>query len=148
MLTFKKLFILLALLLMTTSPHAQTDSAEQIAAKIPLQNYIKAHETGNPEFIRRAFTADAKIVGHMAGQLITWGTEEYAARFSGKPAEDESARIRSIEIISITGDAAIGKVTLNYPTVQFTDYMSILKIAGEWKIVSKSFNAQAKKSTN
>ncbi len=129
---------------MTTFTSAQNNSTELDATKIPLQNYIKAHETGNPDFIRRSFSNDAKILGYMGGKFISWGTEEYAARFTGKPADDESQRKRSIELLSLTGDAAVGKVVLDYPTIKFVDYMSLLKINGEWKIVNKSFNAETK----
>jgi Putative lumazine-binding len=134
----------LGIILMTTLAIAQNHTRELDAAKVPLQNYVKAHETGNADFIRRAFTQDAKVVGYMGGKLISWGVEEYAGRFSGKPAEDEVQRKRSIEIISLTGDAAVGKVVLDYPTVKFADYMSLLKINGEWKIVNKSFHADMK----
>jgi Putative lumazine-binding len=134
----------LGFILMTTSAIAQNDTRELDAAKVPLQNYVKAHETGNADFIRRAFTQDAKVVGYMGGKLISWGVEEYAGRFSGKPAEDEAERKRSIEIINLTGDAAVGKVVLDYPAVKFTDYMSLLKINGEWKIANKSFHADMK----
>jgi hypothetical protein len=36
------------------------------------------------------------------------------------------------------------KVVLDYPTVSFADHMSLLKINGQWKIVSKSFHAVTK----
>jgi Putative lumazine-binding len=130
--------------LMNSSSTAQNNPAEIEAAKLPLQNYVKAQETGNSDFIRRAFTKDAKVMGHMGGKLISWSLEEYAGRFSGRPAEDEAQRKRSIEIISLTGNAAVGKVVLDYPAVKFSDYMSLLKMDGEWKIVNKSFDAEMK----
>ncbi len=70
--------------------------------------------------------------------------EQYAGRFSGKPADDESQRNRSVEVLDLTVDAAVAKVVLDYPTIKFVDYMSLLRIDGEWKIVNKSFNAQTK----
>jgi len=33
---------------------------------------------------------------------------------------------------------------LDYPAVKFTDYMTLLKIDGEWKIINKTFYADAK----
>ncbi len=139
-----QLLTLLGTILITTSAISQNGTSELDAAKVPLQNYVKAHETGSADFIRRAFTQDARVVGHMGGKLISWGVEEYAGRFSGKPADDEVLRKRSIEIINLTGDAAVGKVVLDYPTVKFADYMALLKINGEWKIVNKSFHADVK----
>jgi Putative lumazine-binding len=144
MLKLNQYTTIFGLLLMTISTRAQSNLTEIEAAKLPLQNYVKAHETGNPDFIRRAFSSDAKVVGYMGGKLISWSTDEYVARFSGKPADDEVQRKRSIELLSLTGDAAVGKVVLDYPAIKFADYMSLLKINGEWKIVNKSFNAEAK----
>jgi Putative lumazine-binding len=123
---------------------AQNTPADLEALHLPLQNYIKAHATGNGEFIRLAFAADARVTGHMAGQLIDWTVPQYAQRFSGKPADDENKRQRSFEILDRTADAAVAKVVLDYPAVRFADYMSLLKINGEWKIVSKSFHAAPK----
>lgn len=38
----------------------------------------------------------------------------------------------------------VGKIVLDYPTVTFTDYMSLLKVGNEWKIVNKVFYAEPK----
>ena len=37
--------------------------------------------------------------------------------------------------------ALVAKITLEYPGVTFTDYMSLVKVDGEWKIVNKTFHA-------
>lgn len=63
---------------------------------------------------------------------------------NGKPAEDEAKRRRWIESVEVSGNAAIAKIILDYPTVKFVDYMTLLKIDGEWKIVNKSFYAETK----
>jgi hypothetical protein len=136
--------IFIGLNMMSSLVNAQSQSTDMEAAAVPLQHYIRAQETGNADFIRRAFSADARIVGYMGGKLLSLSTEEFAARFSGKPAEDESQRKRSFELLSVTGDAAVAKVVLNYPAVKFTDCMSLIKLDGEWKIVSKAFHAEPK----
>jgi hypothetical protein len=68
--------------------------------------------------------------------------------FTGKPAADEEQRKtgRKIESIDVTGNAAVARIILDYPTVKFVDYMTLLKINGEWKIVNKSFYAEPKKT--
>ena len=78
------------------------------------------------------------------GKLTNLSVEEFAKFFSGKQAKDEAERKRSIESIEISGNAAIAKIVLDYPTIKFIDYMSLLKIDGEWKIVNKSFYAEPK----
>lgn len=68
--------------------------------------------------------------------------------FTGKPAADEEKRKsnRVIESIDVSGNAANAKIVLDYPAVKFVDYMTLLKINGESKIVSKVFYAEQKKS--
>jgi hypothetical protein len=139
-----QLLIFSGIIFMNTMSHANQVISEIDAVKAPLKSYIRAHETGNADFIRRAFAKDAKVMGYMGGKFIFWGIEEYAGRFSGKPAEDEAQRKRSFEMLDVTEDAAVAKVVLDYPSVKFTDYMSLLKIDGEWKIVGKSFHAGMK----
>jgi hypothetical protein len=117
---------------------------EKRAVSVPLENYIKAHATGNAEFIRQAFDAQAKVMSFSGDKFNQWSVDEFATRFSGKPAEDEAKRKRSFEILDVAGNAAIAKVLLDYPAVKFTDYVTLLKIDGAWKIVNKTFYAEPK----
>jgi Putative lumazine-binding len=119
-----------------------SESSEEAAARVPLEDYIKGHETGKGDFMRKAFYADAKIMAFRDNKLVNLTVEEFASRFSGQPAADESQRRRRIDSVEITGNAGIGKIILEYPTVTFTDYMSLLKIDGTWKIVNKVFYAE------
>ena len=136
-------------LLETRDLHAASE-AEAAAARIPLENYINAHATGNPDYIRKAFFPEAKIMAFRDGKLLNLSVEEFASRFSGKPAADESQRKRRIDSLNITGNAGVARIVLDYPDTTLTDYMSLLKVDGEWKIVNKVFNAEpkAKPTTN
>lgn len=118
--------------------------AEAAAARVPLENYISAHATGNPEYIRKAFFPDAKIMAFRDGKLLNLSVEEFASRFSGKPAADESQRKRRIESLDITGNAGVARIVLDYPDATLTDYMSLLKVNGEWKIINKVFYGEPK----
>ena len=44
----------------------------------------------------------------------------------------------------ISGVAGTAKVYLDYPTETYTDYISLLKVDGEWKIINKTFNGVSK----
>jgi hypothetical protein len=117
---------------------------ERESVKVPLDNYLQGQSTGNPEFMRKAFYADARIMAFRDGKVMSLSVEEFAGRFNGKPAEDEAQRKRRIESIDVSGNAASAKIVLDYPNVKLTDYMNLLKIDGEWKIVNKSFSAEPK----
>ncbi|MCD9186581.1 MAG: nuclear transport factor 2 family protein [Pyrinomonadaceae bacterium] len=138
------LFILIGFVAAVPAQKTAADKPEKELAKVPLENYLQAQATGNPEFIRKAFHADARIMAFRDGKLLNLSVEEFAGRFNGKASADEANRKRTIESLEISGNAAIAKIVLDYPTVKFTDYMSLLKIDGEWKIVNKSFYAEVK----
>ncbi len=121
---------------------AQT--AEKDAVKLPLENYIKGHATGDGEYMKKAFHTEGNLIFIRDGKYTTRSFTEYIAGFTGKPAPDEAQRRRSIEAIDVNGNAAVAKIVLDYPSVKFIDYMTLLKINGEWKIVNKSFYAEPK----
>lgn len=120
------------------------DEKEKEAARVPLENYLKGHATGNPEFMRKAFHTEGNMTFVRENKFMSRSFTDFIGGFTGKPAPDEDKRKRWIESIEISGNAAVGKIVLDYPTVKFVDYMTLLKIDGEWKIVNKSFYAEPK----
>jgi hypothetical protein len=122
----------------------RAQSAEEAAARVPLENYLKGHATGDSDYMRKAFHPEAKVFSFRDGKLNQLTSAEFAALFTGKPAADEAQRRRWIESVKITGAAGAAVIVLDYPTVKFTDYMSLLKIDGEWKIINKAFDAAPK----
>ena len=138
------LFVLIGIGNLFFGNEVAAQDKETESAKIPLNNYLQGQTTGDGEFIRKAFHKDARIMSFRDEKLTNLSVEEFAKFFSGKQAKDEAERKRSIESIEISGTAAIAKIVLDYPTIKFVDYMSLLKIDGEWKIVNKSFYAEPK----
>jgi Putative lumazine-binding len=118
--------------------------AEEAAVRAAIEHYFRGHATGQGEHFRKVFHPDSRLFAVRDGKFWTLTSEEYAARAPGKPAADEAQRKRWVERVDISGNAAVAKVVLDYPAVRFTDYMSMLKIDGEWKIVNKTFHAEQK----
>jgi Putative lumazine-binding len=126
------------------TPAQQSPNKDEAGVRACIEDYFRGHATGVGDHFRKAFHQDAKLFFIRDGQVTQWTLQEYAGRASGKPAPDEAQRKRRIESIDITGNAAFAKIVLDYPAVTFTDYMSLLKIGDEWKIVNKTFYAQPK----
>lgn len=140
------MLIALVLSAISVSVLAQAADAEQSAVRVPLEIYIRAHATGDSSNLGKSFHPDAKIQGinFRDGKLVSWKFEDYVKSFSGKPAEDEPERSRRIVNVEITKNAAIAKLVFDYPAVKITDYMLLLKIDGEWKIVNKIAQGEPK----
>lgn len=136
----------LAVGLLSTQAFA-SESAEAAAARVPLESYLKGHATGDGAYMRKAFLPTAHIEGIRDGKFVSWTVDEYAAGFKGTPAADEAQRKRSIDEVDVSGNAAMARVTLDYPTGTFTDYFVLLKVDGEWKIANKVWTRQPKPAT-
>jgi Putative lumazine-binding len=132
---------LAALPLASCSRPADAASAERGQVAATVQRYFEAHATGMGEHIEQAFHPQARIQSVKDGKLASLTRDEFTARFSGKPADDEAKRKRRIASIDIAGDAALAKVELDYPDVRFVDYLSLLKLDGKWVVVNKIFHA-------
>ena len=143
---FTVLFVLIGVCSLFYGYNVWADEKEKQAARTPLENYLKGHATGNPEFMRQAFHTEGNLIFVREGKYATRSFEEYIKGMSGKPAADEARRKRWIEKVEVTGNAAVGTIILDYPQGKFVDYMTLLKIDGEWKIVNKSFHFEPKAS--
>jgi hypothetical protein len=118
-----------------------SNTGEEAAVRKALGYYLEGHATGQSAAFAKAFHPDAKLFFNRDGKFTQVTSAEYIGRASGKPADDEAQRKRRIDFVDVTGDAAVAKITLTYPGVTFTDYMSLVKVDGEWRIVNKTFHA-------
>lgn len=118
---------------------------EEALVRRALDHYIQGHATGDGAHFRAAFHPEGRVVSVRDGKLAMMTVEEYVGRAAtGKPAADEARRRRRVESIDITDNTAVAKLVLDYPEVRFTDYMTLLKIGDEWRIINKAFRAERK----
>ncbi|HYH83432.1 MAG TPA: nuclear transport factor 2 family protein [Longimicrobium sp.] len=121
---------------------APAASAEEAAVRAALQHYLDGHATGRGEEFAAVMHPEMKMMFIREGAFTQRTSAEYIAGASGRPAADEARRRRWIESVDVTGNAASAKIVLDYPTARLTDYMTLLKIDGQWKIVNKIFHAE------
>ena len=114
---------------------------EQSAITEVVQLYIDGSRDGDADKLRRAFHPDARMFGSLAGQRIDVPIEEFFALASGRPADVDGtyeARVVSLEQVDDAATAAIEETGF-WGTLSFTDFFSLSRIDGEWKIVNKTF---------
>ena len=122
-------------------PASTNASGEEAGVRKALGYYLEGHATGQGSAFAKAFHPEAKLFFNREGKFSQVTSADYIARAPGKPADDESRRKRRIDFVDVSGDAAVAKLTLEYPDVTFTDYMSLVKVDGDWRIVNKIFHA-------
>ena len=120
------------------------DAGEQQGVRAAIGHYFEGHATGDPAHFRVAFLPTAHIEGNRQGKFTSWTLEEYCGNFNGKPAPDEAARKRTIDLVDVSGDSAIARATLDHGAIVFTDYFVLLKVEGTWKIANKVYHGRRK----
>jgi hypothetical protein len=115
---------------------------EEKAIRDVIGIYFRGHATANADTMRAAFLPTAHIEGIRNGVFTSWTVDQYVAGFRGTPAADESGRTRVVDVVDLTGTAAMVKATLKHGPTTFTDYFVMMKVDGRWLIANKVYHAQ------
>lgn len=101
--------------------------------------YTEGCKKGDTVLMREAFDKGAVMYGYLNGQLYDGSIDNLYGAVDALGG-DEAAKTR-IDVLEIQGTAATVRVTLeDWHQVAFTDFHSLLKIDGQWKIVAKVFH--------
>jgi regulator of protease activity HflC (stomatin/prohibitin superfamily) len=137
--------LMAALLIGAPAAAQSTQPQAEAEVRAALQHYLNAHATGRAEEHAKVLHGEMRMMGIRDGRLTQRTAAEYMASSSGRPAADEAQRRRWIERVDVTGDAAQAKIVLDYPNARLTDYMNLLRVDGEWRIVNKIFHAEPRR---
>ncbi len=102
---------------------------------------VRGRKALSPEF-HEAFRVLVPQVNGRTGlcDTVSWQTPEIL--LGSNPKAIESTTQFDFPFIDVSGDAAVAKVIiLDETTPIYTDYVSLYRIDGAWKIVSKLFSA-------
>ena len=114
--------------------NAQTTELQLIEKTI--MHYFDGMINHNSEAIEKAFHPTA---------TMKWNDEKFmevnaVEALSNYVNSNDTVKTKtSIVAINIVGDAANAHLKLEYETFYFIDFMHLMKIDGEWKIISKTY---------
>jgi len=109
-----------------------------------VKGYVEGLKTGNVEQLKKTFHQDAVMYGHLQNGLSEGSIDNlytYVAEFGKAP------NIRThLDVLHKTATTAIVRVEMESDAANedFTDYHSLIKIDGEWKVVAKLFHLYQK----
>lgn len=104
-----------------------------------INQYIDGAKSRQSGTMKHAFSDDATIFGYAGNDLFSGPIAQLYAWHEGNgPAESLRSHITAIDMAET---AAVVRVELdNWTGLRFTDMLSLLKVAGQWQIVSKVFH--------
>ncbi len=116
-----------------------TELGEYDAIIETVQLYIDGGKTGRTEEMKKAFHPEATIFGYIGADLFAgpiqglfdWNDQNGAAT-------ELRGRIASIDIVESV--ATVRLELDNWSGHRFTDFFTLLKVDGQWKIMNKVFH--------
>jgi hypothetical protein len=116
-------------------------ATERSAITSVVQMYIDGAATGDVGKLEDAFHSEAWMFGSIGGQRFDMPITKMIAITKKQPLDSDGsfkARIASIEQLENTATAVVEEEGC-WGGVSFTDFFSLAKIDGSWKIVNKTF---------
>ena len=117
-----------------------TDDREMIEKTV--QFYIDGAKSGKGDDMKPAFHADAPIFGYIGDDLFSGPIQKlFDWNDENGPATDLETKIASIDIAGTV--ATVRLESDNWTGHKFTDFFTLLKVEGAWKIMNKVFHLHA-----
>ncbi len=113
---------------------------EYQAVEEAAMKFVKSVAEGNSKYAKELFTDDAVLFGYLDGELEHGSIEQFyhnVDTVSG--GENFKARV---DVIALEETLAVVRVLEEGwgNRIDFTDYLLLLKLNGEWKCVAKAYN--------
>ncbi|MBQ9217642.1 MAG: nuclear transport factor 2 family protein [Muribaculaceae bacterium] len=116
------------------SPIAEYAAVEEAAMK-----FVKSVAEGNSKYAKELFTDDAVLFGFLDGTLEHGSIQQFYHNVDTVGAgTDFKARV---DVVSIEETVAVVRVLEEKwgGRIDFTDYLLLMKMGGEWKCVAKAY---------
>ena len=104
------------------------------------ENFVKSVAEGNSIYAKQLFTQDAVLFGILDGVLEHGSIEQFYHNVDTVGAgSDFKARI---DVLAVEETVAVVRVLEEKwgGRIDFTDYLLMMKMDGEWKCVAKAYN--------
>ena len=113
---------------------------EYEAVAAAAENFVRSVAEGDSSHAKRLFTDDAVLFGILDGVLEHGSIEQFYHNVDTVGAgEDFKARI---DVLAVEETVAVVRVLEEKwgGRIDFTDYLLLLKIDGQWRCVAKAYN--------
>ena len=115
-----------------------TTVSEYDAIARTVQHYVDGGKSGRNADMQAAFHPDATIFGYVGADLFGGPIQKlFEWNHQNGPAAELKSRIASIDVCETI--ATVRLELDNWTGHKFTDMFTLLKVDGEWKIISKVF---------
>ena len=114
--------------------------AEYQAVEEAAKKFVRSVAEGNSAYARELFSVEAVLFGYLDGKLEHGSIEAF---YHNVGAVDGDANFQArIDVVDIEENVAVVRVLEENwgGRIDFTDYLLLLKMDGQWKCVAKAYN--------
>ena len=106
-----------------------------------IQLYFDGLYHSDVEKLKQAFHPSAQVIGHFQGPFAVMSLDDFLGVVGGTPPPSESGEAYDMKIVMVdqVAEEAVVKVEDLYMGLRFTDYLTLMKIDGTWKIINKAY---------
>ncbi len=106
-----------------------------------VQLYFDGLYHSDVERLRKAFHPSAQVIGHYQGQFAVMSLDDFLGIVGGTPAPSASGEAYDMRIVMMdqVAEEAFVKVEDLYLGLRFTDYLTLMKVDGTWRIINKAY---------
>lgn len=107
-----------------------------------ITQYFKGLHQGDAGLLRQVFLPGAVICGYYEGELVNVELPGYLhiLRNMSAPERIGEEFDMSLSAIDVIGNTASVRTKYLFEALNYVDHLSLVKINGDWKIVSKVFH--------
>ncbi len=126
----------------TQVTRAQAPATPEAQVRAVVERYLHGLKFNDTNDLEAAFWPDARLMfvkkDGSIGQLTQ---QEWYKMFAGAEGKEEQGTLK-ILAVDVTDNAASVKVIETYPKSVYVDYLNLLHINGEWRIVNKIYTSR------
>lgn len=125
--------------MISTTGFSQSLEEEKAAIAKTIQLYFDGMMERDRTKLDQAFDPSARLIGYRGETFTVTPYEEWAsgtARGEKRNPADFSNHLTEVEV---KGYTALAKTELYWPGIYYYDYLTLIKIDGDWKIVHKTW---------
>ncbi len=118
----------------------RSEIKEYQAVEEAAQKFVKSVAEGDSKYAKELFINEAVLFGYLDGELEHGSIEQFYHNVDSVGGGDEfKARI---DVVAVEESLAVVRVLEEKwgGRIDFTDYLLLLKMNGEWKCVAKAYN--------
>ena len=137
-------FILAAVVLAggTEAAAAQAPVTPEAQVRAVVERYLHGLKFNDTKDFEAVFWPDARLLfvkkDGSIGQLTQ---QDWYRMFAGAEGKEEEGTLKILSV-DVTDNAAAVKVIETYPKSVYVDYLNLLHIGGEWRIVNKIYTSR------